>query len=113
MTLTGRFNFRKSPMGKIILQVEEERQPRWSFASRGDVRHRWRDARSLDLALPALRGLIELRDYIQETPQANFGSVAGFRGRARWEQGPHPEVSTAAAGTDRDKPHTLPGTAHR
>jgi hypothetical protein len=31
MSLTGRFNFRKSLGGKIILQVEEETRPFWSF----------------------------------------------------------------------------------
>lgn len=115
MTLTGRFNFRKSMTGKIILQVEEERQPRWSFSSRGEVRHRWRDAGSLDLALPALRGLVELRDYVQEAPQSNFGSLAGFRARRRWEQESHQDSGSAspAGSSDRDRPRSLPGAAQR
>lgn len=115
MTLTGRFNFRKSRTGKIILQVEEERQPRWSFASRGDIRHRWRDARSLDLALPALRGLVELRDYVQDSPQANYGSAAGFRARRRWEPEPHQDSGSAtpAGSADHEKPRSMPGTAQR
>lgn len=112
MTLTGRFNFRKSLRGKIILQVEEETRPFWFFSSRGDVRHRWRDARSLDLALPALRGLVDLRDYVQETPQANSASVGGFLARRRRELEPHPQP-VSAGGTERDEPRALPGTARR
>jgi hypothetical protein len=109
MNLTGRFNFRKSLTGKIVLQVEEERRPRWSFASRGDVRHRWRDARSLDLALPALRGLVELRDYIQECPQANSASIGGFLARRRREQEslPHQSAPPTASGAH-DEPRALP-----
>jgi hypothetical protein len=115
MSLTGRFNFRKSLGGKIILQVEEETRPFWSFSSRGDVRTRWRDARSLDLALPALRGLVDLRDYIQETPQANSASVGGFLARRRREMEPQLQPPSAHGGgqSDRDEPRALPGSARR
>lgn len=113
MTLTGRFNFRKSRTGKIILQVEEERRPLWSFSSRGQVRHRWRDARSLDLALPALRSLVELRDHAQESPQASFASLAGWRAGRRWDPEMRPELLPATGpGPERDRSRRLTGAAH-
>lgn len=61
MSLTGKFDLRRSVGGKLILRVEEERQPRWPFWRTGRLRRRWRDARQMDLASPALRTLLELR----------------------------------------------------
>jgi len=57
MSVTGRFNFRRTWTGKILLQVEEERR---ALLGKG-FRKRWRDAKVLDLAAPALRRLIDLR----------------------------------------------------
>ena len=59
-TLTGRFNFRRTMTGKLVLRVEEDVPLRWPW-SRGERRKRWRDAGSLDLAAPELRGLVDLR----------------------------------------------------
>jgi hypothetical protein len=67
MSLTGRFNFRRTWTGKIVLQVEDERR---SMFGKG-FRKRWRDANVLDLAAPALRRLIDLRlkpQYVAEAP---------------------------------------------
>ena len=69
MSLTGRFNFRRTWTGKIVLQVEDERR---SMFGKG-FRKRWRDANVLDLAAPALRRLIDLRlkpQYAAEAPAA-------------------------------------------
>jgi hypothetical protein len=69
MSLTGRFNFRRTWTGKIVLQVEDERR---SMFGKG-FRKRWRDANVLDLAAPALRRLIDLRlkpQYVPEAPGA-------------------------------------------
>jgi hypothetical protein len=69
MSLTGRFNFRRTWTGKIVLQVEDERR---SMFGKG-FRKRWRDANVLDLAAPALRRLIDLRlkpQYVAEAPAA-------------------------------------------
>jgi hypothetical protein len=69
MSLTGRFNFRRTWTGKIILQVEDERR---SLFGKG-FRKRWRDASVLDLASPALRRLIDLRlkpQYVPDAPVA-------------------------------------------
>jgi hypothetical protein len=69
MSLTGRFNFRRTWTGKIVLQVEDERR---SMFGKG-FRKRWRDANVLDLAAPALRRLIDLRlkpQYLTDVPAA-------------------------------------------
>ena len=55
MSLTGRFWFRKSWTGRLVLLVEEER-PRWF--GRGVGKPRWRNARLLDFAEPELRPLM-------------------------------------------------------
>ena len=60
MALTGRFNFRRSWFGKLVLEVEEEVKP--FFASdKKPVKHRWRRATLIDLAQPEMRALIDLR----------------------------------------------------
>ena len=56
MSLTGRFNFRKTWRGRLVLEVEEEVQPRW-----GGEKRRWRPATLEDLAEPEMRALIDLR----------------------------------------------------
>ena len=74
MSLTGRFNFRRTWTGKIVLQVEDERR---SMLGKG-FRKRWRDANVLDLAAPALRRLIDLRlkpQYVAEAPAATAPAV--------------------------------------
>lgn len=60
--LTGRFWFRKTWTGKLVLLVEEERS-RW-FSRAGLTKLRWRDARLLDLAEAPMRTLMSLeRSY--------------------------------------------------
>ena len=67
MPLTGRFWFRRTWTGKLILLVEEERG-RW-FRRHLGRKLRWRDARLLDLAEAPLRNLMTLeRSY-----RAEFG----------------------------------------
>src|SRR3954464_8154849 len=61
MALTGRFKFRKTLWGKIVLQVEEEVKPLWSRSKPNALKRRWRDAKLMDLADPALRPLIDMR----------------------------------------------------
>ena len=55
MALTGRFWFRKTWTGRIVLLVEEVR-PRWF--GRGAGKPRWRNANLLDFAEPELRPLM-------------------------------------------------------
>ncbi len=61
MSLTGRFTFRHTFWGKIVLQVEEEVRPIWRFWQQGARRRRWRDATLMDLAAVELRPLMDLR----------------------------------------------------
>ena len=58
MALTGRFNFRKTLRGKVVLQLEEDVKAAWP---RKRTKRRWRDANLMDLARPELRPLIDLR----------------------------------------------------
>ena len=60
MSLTGRFTFRRTFWGKIVLQVEDEVRPIWRFWQEG-ARRRWRDATLMDLAAVQLRPLMDLR----------------------------------------------------
>lgn len=70
-TLTGRFNFRRTLSGKLVLRVEEDVPSRWPW-SRGERHKRWRDAGSLDLAAPELRGLVDLRSKHHYAGHRNF-----------------------------------------
>lgn len=66
--LTGRFWFRKTWTGKLVLLVEEEK-PRW-WRRGGLTKLRWRDARLLDLAEAPMRTLMTL----ERTYRADYGS---------------------------------------
>ncbi|WP_267355401.1 MULTISPECIES: hypothetical protein [unclassified Methylobacterium] len=68
MSLTGRFWFRKSWTGRLVLLVEEEK-PRWF--GRGAGKPRWRNARLLDFAEPELRPLMMMEKH----QHANAGSA--------------------------------------
>jgi hypothetical protein len=72
MALTGRFNFRRSWFGKLVLEVEEELEP--FFASdKNPLKRRWRRGTLMDLAEPEMRALIDLR------PQRQFLSPTSAR----------------------------------
>ena len=42
MGLTGKFKFRKTLWGKIVLQLEEEVKPFWSRSKPAHLKQRWR-----------------------------------------------------------------------
>lgn len=65
--LTGRFNFKRTLTGKLVLRVEEDVCSVWPW-SRGERRQRWRDAGPMDLAAPELRALMDLRTKPQQPP---------------------------------------------
>jgi hypothetical protein len=69
MSLTGRFNFRKTWFGGLTLELEEEVKP---LFGRGDkLKRRWRRATLIDLAQPEMRALIDLRfqpQYLARSP---------------------------------------------
>jgi hypothetical protein len=58
MALTGRFWFKRTWRGNLVLLVEDESR-RW-FGRRGATKRRWRDAKLLDLAEPELQALVNL-----------------------------------------------------
>jgi hypothetical protein len=60
MALTGRFNFRRSWFGKLMLELEEEFKP-FLASEKKPVKRRWRRATLVDLAQPEMRALIDLR----------------------------------------------------
>jgi len=61
MALTGRFTFRRTWTGKILLQVEEEVKALWPMSRKSPFRKRWRNATLMDLAAPEMRALMDLR----------------------------------------------------
>ena len=61
MALTGRFNFRRSWFGKLMLEVEEEVKPLFGGGEGKPLKRRWRRATLIDLAQPEMRPLIDLR----------------------------------------------------
>jgi len=74
MGLTGKFRFRKTLWGKIVLQIEEEMKPFWSKP--GALKPRWRDATLMDLAAPELRALIDMRFRPQLRFESNLTQAA-------------------------------------
>jgi hypothetical protein len=60
MPLTGRFDFRKTLSGKLVLSLEED-VAALSPLRRGRTRRRWRKATVMDLAATELRPLMDLR----------------------------------------------------
>ena len=61
MALTGKFRFRKSLWGKIVLQIEEEVKPFWSRSGIGGLKRHWRNATAMDLSTPEMHHLNEMR----------------------------------------------------
>ena len=72
MPLTGKFDFRKTVWGKIVLRVEEEVKPFWSRSKPDARKRRWRDASLMDLAAPEMRTLIDLRFRPHLRSQTSF-----------------------------------------
>lgn len=59
--LTGRFTFRRTLTGKIVLQIEEDIRTLWPLSHKRAFRRRWRDAKLMDLTATQLRPLMDLR----------------------------------------------------
>ena len=49
MPLTGRYTFRRTLTGKLVLMIEENVNGHWLSLRGGRTRRRWRDARVSDL----------------------------------------------------------------
>ena len=61
MALTGRYDFRKTLWGKIVLKVEEDVPAFWSRSGERKMKRRWRTATLMDLTTPEMRALMDLR----------------------------------------------------
>src|SRR3954462_11532040 len=94
MPLTGKFRFRKTLWGRMVLQLEEEVKPFWSRSKPDALKRRWRDATLMDLAAPELRPLIDMRSR----PQFRFQSTPTQAVPAHREQTEaQAEIGTGAA----------------
>ena len=76
MGLTGKFKFRKTLWGKIVLQIEDEVKPFWSRSKPDTLKRRWRDATLMDLADPQMRFLIDMRFKPHLWARSSFASEA-------------------------------------
>jgi hypothetical protein len=83
MPLTGKFRFRKSLWGRIVLQVEEEVRSFWSRSKPSALKQRWRDATLMDLAAPELRPLIDIRfrPHLRSQNSVAPETTSALRGR--------------------------------
>jgi hypothetical protein len=61
MALTGRFDFRKTLSGRLVLLLEEDVAMFFSRLRKRSTRRRWRRARVMDLAAIEMRQLMDLR----------------------------------------------------
>ena len=71
MLLTGRYTFRRTLTGRIVLRVEEDVTGHWFLLRSGRTRRRWRDAKLCDFRNTDLRlAYIELRaqDIVAQLP---------------------------------------------
>ena len=93
MALTGRFTFRRSFWGRIVLQVEEEKRAFWSRSK--PFKKRWRDATLMDLAAPELRALIDLRYKPQFMTQHEYLAPDASHQPVPMEPGSHEGIGVA------------------
>jgi hypothetical protein len=80
MALTGRFWFRKSWTGRMVLLVEEER-PRWF--RRGAGKAYWRNAKLMDFAEPQLRPLMAMEKQHRGSPPGAVRAARPVSAEAR------------------------------
>ena len=73
MSLTGKFAFRRTLTGKVVLKVEQDVKAPWPFSRTGAPRKRWRDAKMVDLTEAAMRTLMDLRNQPQQVVHVAVG----------------------------------------
>src|SRR5215213_6366743 len=83
MSLTGKFAFRRSLTGKIVLKVEEDVKRPWPLSRTAKSRTRWRDAKMVDLTEAELRTLMDLRNRPQLVPQSAYAMALAQAVRRR------------------------------
>jgi hypothetical protein len=98
MALTGRFDFRKTFSGRLVLLLEEDVAVSFSRLRKRSTRRRWRRARVMDLAAAEMRQLIDLRlkpNY--QAPLRRFEGLAVADQPVSIVQSPHPEEANGDA----------------
>src|SRR5215207_5989419 len=94
MSLTGKFAFRRSLSGKIVLKVEEEVKVPWPLSRTAKSRRRWRDARLSDLAEAEMRTLMDMRSQPQLVPKSAYVAALAHVIRLRDQLLPDDTVTT-------------------
>jgi hypothetical protein len=94
MSLSGRFAFRRSLSGKIVLKVEEEVKVPWPLSRTAKSRRRWRDARLSDLAEAEMRTLMDMRNQPQLVPKSAYVAALAHVIRLRDQLLPDDTVTT-------------------
>ena len=94
MPLTGRFDFRKTLSGKLVLILEED-VTALSPLRKGKTRRRWRKATVMDLAATELRPLMDLRSKPNyHVPLRSGAETSTFEQAAVATEAESPRVST-------------------
>jgi hypothetical protein len=94
MPLTGRFDFRKTLSGKLVLILEED-VTALSLLRKGRTRRRWRKATVMDLAATELRPLMDLRSKSNyHVPPRSVAETATFEQAPVAREAESPRMST-------------------
>ena len=112
MALTGRFDFRKTLSGRLVLLLEEDVAMFFSRLRKRSTRRRWRRARVMDLAAIEMRQLMDLRvkpnyqapvrSFVEEHRMSKTeqilgnreGLVRGHRSHSSWTVSARPRGSS-------------------
>jgi len=96
MPLTGRFDFRKTFSGKLVLILEEDVRA-LSPLRKGSTRRRWRKATVMDLAATELRPMMDHRSkpnyYV---PLRQVAETSAFEQAAVETEAESPRLATHA-----------------
>src|SRR5829696_5254800 len=111
MALTGRFDFRKTLSGRLVLLLEEDVAVFFSRLRKRSTRRRWRRARVMDLAAIEMRQLMDLRvkpNYqapVRSFVELPLASHSPRRNRPyRWSRAPTLRKPTGMPGWQRIEP---------
>ena len=95
MPLTGRFDFRKTFSGKLVLILEEDVRA-LSPLRKGSTRRRWRKATVMDLAATELRPMMDHRSKPNyHVPLRQVAETSAFEQAAVEELRAHGSLRTA------------------
>ena len=94
MALTGRYDFRKTWTGKIVLRIEEEVPSFWGRGKSAQTKKRWRDANLMDLTARELRVLMDSR--LRPLLMAQYGAPGAAAGPKQAAQPEAPAAVPAA-----------------